>query len=416
MSDDTKTPYHDEEKFPGALANHPLGGKHQENGTAVLVADDGVNRERGIIGTMWKVVTWLDSFGVEVRGIERVPPDARHHTSIADAMWLWMSANFTISTFSLGSLGPVRKLSLIGPYCLLKVIFIIMLGEGAQYMTSAPLQSGPVEAANVLSFGAAIAGFALGWTSLAADYTVNFPVEASSTSVFIYTYIGLNIPLIFVEILGAAMMTTFGAKPSWGALYDENGLGGLLFAPLSPMEGFGRFLLVILALSIVANNIPNMYSFALTFQAFGKLAQQIPRIFLVCFGTVIYIILAIVGADHFESWLDTLLVILSYWLAIYTVILCWEHFYFRRGKWSNYNLDAYNTPSLLPVGYAAAGACAFGIMGAVLGMAQTWYVGVIGKKIGLPEYGGDIGFELSGSFSFITYPIFRTLERRYTGR
>ena len=77
--------------------------------------------------------------------------------------------------------------------------------------------------------------------------------------------------MIFVEILGAAMMvcsillkpcraltipmaqTTFDTKPSWGVLYDDLGLGGLLFAPLSPMGGFGRFLLVILALSIVAN-------------------------------------------------------------------------------------------------------------------------------------------------------------------
>lgn len=29
--------------------------------------------------------------------------------------------------------------------------------------------------------------------------------------------------------------------------------------------------------------------------------------------------------------------------------------------------------------------------GAVLGMAQVWYVGVIGRMIGDPEFGGDIG-------------------------
>lgn len=50
-----------------------------------------------------------------------------------------------------------------------------------------------------------------------------------------------------------------------------------------------------------------MYSFALTFQAFGKYAQSIPRIFLVIIGTAIYIVLAIVGASSFESILDNML-------------------------------------------------------------------------------------------------------------
>lgn len=237
---------------------------------------------------------------------------------------------------------------------------------------------GEVTAANCLSFGGTIAGFALGWTSLAADYTVscvrtlwiprkssrtlsaesdlisaflsfskqvNFPANSNKAKVFIYTYMGLNAPLIFVEVLGAAAMATFAAKSTWEDAYNNYHLGGLLGAPLiGPMGGFGRFLLVLLALSIVswsfrpvrrapkpfpslsnaddplctflhcisrvqvANNVPNMYSFALTFQAFGKYAQSIPRIFLVILGTGIYVALACAGASSFEDVLDTLLV------------------------------------------------------------------------------------------------------------
>lgn len=33
---------------------------------------------------LWKAVLWLDSFGVEMRGVERVPPSARDHTSVKD--------------------------------------------------------------------------------------------------------------------------------------------------------------------------------------------------------------------------------------------------------------------------------------------------------------------------------------------
>jgi len=159
-------------------------------------------------------------------------------------------------------------------------------------------------------------------------------------------------------------------------------------------------------------DIPNMYSFALTFQVLGRYAQVIPRFFLVILGTVIYVILSLAGANHFEEWLDTLLVLLSYWLVIYTIILLEEHFIFRRGKWSNYNVDECTDASKLPLGLAAFFAVSIGIAGAVLGMATPWYVGVLGRKIGDPVFGGDIGFELSGGFTMITYPIFRYIERR----
>jgi len=300
------------------------------------------------------------------------------------------------------------------------IIMLIYLIQIAPHVSSGFADSvGAAEAASVLSFGGTIAGFSFGWTSLAADYTVNFPADSSATKIFAYTYAGLNLPLIVMECLGALAMGTFVNKPSWAAAAEKgNNLGGLLGAPLyGPMGGFGRFLLVILALSIVANNIPNMYSFALTFQAFGKFAQSIPRMFLVVIGTAIYIVLAILGADHFKSTFDTLLVILSYWLMIYSVVLIEEHFIFRKGSFQKgYDLDGWNDRSKLPTGYAALGATAVGAAGVVLGMAQTWYVGVVGMKIGGPPYGGDIGFEMAGAFSAIAYPGLRYLEKKYTGR
>lgn len=62
---------------------------------------------------------------------------------------------------------------------------------------------------------------------------------------------------VLIEILGAAAMTTFTAKETWSNAYTAEGLGGLLGAPLiGPMGGFGRFCMVVLALSIISNNIP----------------------------------------------------------------------------------------------------------------------------------------------------------------
>jgi hypothetical protein len=56
------------------------------------------------------------------------------------------------------------------------------------------------------------------------------------------------------------------------------------------------------------------------------------------------------------------------------------------------------------------------VTGAVLGMSQVWYIGPIGKQIGDPKYGGDIGFELAFGFGFVSYCIFRRIELKHFGR
>ncbi len=71
--------------------------------------------------------------------------------------------------------------------------------------------------------------------------------------------------------------------------------------------------------------------------------------------------------------------------------------------------------SKLPPGIAAVVAFCFGIMGAVLGMAQVWFTGPIGKLCGT-EYGGDVGFELAFAFSATSFCAMRYVEKRYFKR
>jgi len=49
-------------------------------------------------------------------------------------------------------------------------------------------------------------------------------------------------------------------------------------------------------------------------------------------------------------------------------------------------------------------------------MAQVWFKGPIGKMIGLPGYGGDIGFPLAFAFAGVSYVGLRVVERRKFGR
>jgi hypothetical protein len=55
-----------------------------------------------------------------------------------------------------------------------------------------------------------------------------------------------------------------------------------------------------------------------------------------------------------------------------------------------------------------------GIVGAILGIVETFYSEVIAKKIG--DDRGYIGNKLALVLTVISYPILRTLELKYIGR
>jgi purine-cytosine permease-like protein len=218
-------------------------------------------------------------------------------------------------------------------------------------------------------------------------------------------------------MLGAAVMTA-AANPDNGyeSAYISSGIGGLLAAVLvPPLGGFGQFCLVILALSIIANNCPNIYSVSLSLQLMARWTQRVPRFIWTFIGTVVYVAIAIPGYNHFQTVLENFMLIIAYWLAIYEGISLSEHVVFRRGM-SGYRPEHYLDQSKLPPGFAAMLAFCFGAMGAVLGLSQVWYIGPIGKLCGSPPFGGDVGFELAFAFSAISYCVLRYFEKAYFKR
>lgn len=89
-------------------------------------------------------------------------------------------------------------------------------------------------------------------------------------------------------------------------------------------------------------------------------------------------------------------------------VLLIEHFYFRRNKFSTYDITAWDQPSRLPLGYAALASCALSFALVIPSMSQAWYIGPIGAKA------GDLGFEFALAISAILYVPLRTIEKRYT--
>ncbi|HEY6539452.1 MAG TPA: cytosine permease [Ktedonobacteraceae bacterium] len=290
------------------------------------------------------------------------------------------------------------------------IMFLIMFIVGAPHFAIIATPGFSLaEVASFITFGGAVYGFATGWSSYAADYNVNQPENTRPSRVFWLTFLGVFVPCVLLETLGMVFTTGIGNVAAWKAGFGSTGdVGGLLSAVVSPLGGFGKFLLVLLALSIVANNIPNDYSLGLSVQVFGKAFQQVKRYIWTLIGAVIYIIIAIIGSQNFAATLQSFLLDVAYWLGGYAIILVLEHFVFRRGR---YNVDDWNTPSRLPLGWAAIVAIIAGLVGGLLGADQLNFQGFITRHINQPN-GIDLGFEFSVLLAGVVYLILRTIEIR----
>jgi NCS1 nucleoside transporter family len=258
------------------------------------------------------------------------------------------------------------------------IIFLIVLGVFAHSgdFVDIPWETGTAEMGSVLSFGSVIFGFAIGWCSYAADYTVYQPSSQSKIKVFGWTFLGLIVPLLFTQMLGVAVYSATslnGGDNRYAEGYAASSTGGLLGAVLIYHLGdFGKFCLVMLALSIIANNCPNIYSVSLTVQVLGRWIQWVPRFVWTVVATGAYIAIAIPGYSHFESVLDNFMNFIGYWLAIYSGIGLCDHFVFKKG-FKGYAPECYDQPDKLPPGIAAVFAFCCGVIGMVAGMSQVWW-------------------------------------------
>ncbi len=119
------------------------------------------------------------------------------------------------------------------------------------------------------------------------------PSNRPRRKVFLATWLGIFPTLLFTELLGAAIATATtinGGVNSYQQGYEESGVGGLLAAVLFPHVGrFGQFCLVVLALSIVANNCPNIYSVALTLMVMGRWTTKVPRFIWTIVASAVYV-------------------------------------------------------------------------------------------------------------------------------
>lgn len=288
------------------------------------------------------------------------------------------------------------------------LVFIIAAGVGGKHFVNAPVTP-PATLAHIGNYAAAIAGYTLSWSLNSSDYTVYFPPGVSSRRLFIYSYLGIILPTVLLQCLGAAAAISAPSVPAWTAGYTDHNVGGLLNGMLSPTGKLGKAMMLILSLSVASANGPTTYSMCMQFQTLIPRLVTYPRYVFSVFATVLIALLAFVGQHKFYNNLSNFSGLIGSWAGAYVGAILIEHLRFRKRKFANYDVQAWNVPSQLPLGAAALGASVIGFSLAILVMNQVWFKGPFGVMF------GDTTFITAIIVASFHYFFFRRFEKRRRG-
>ncbi|KAI1371590.1 permease for cytosine/purines, uracil, thiamine, allantoin-domain-containing protein [Hypoxylon crocopeplum] len=279
---------------------------------------------------------------------------------------------------------------------------------GSDLYKQAPTE--PATPGGVLSFGMIIASYMIPYACLASDFTTYLNPKFSSVRLFLYGFAGLMIPAVLLMVLGAAIAGAVTSNPEWEAGYEATQVGGVLAAMLSRAGGFGKFVVVILSLTLLGNIAATMYSITLNFQILIPQLVVVPRYMFSVVVTAIVIPVSIKAAEEFFASLENFLALIGYWSAAFVAVLIIEHTVFRQCRYDTYEHDSWNVASRLPLGIAALSASALSFALVIPSMSQVWFEGPIAEK------SGDIGFEIAFVVTAVLYLPLRFFEKKLSGR
>jgi purine-cytosine permease-like protein len=280
------------------------------------------------------------------------------------------------------------------------LVLFVLIGSAGPYFDPTVQSVGEpsVVAANRLSFLSLCLYVPNSWGAAASDF-------------YVYYLVGLWVSFSLVYMLGIGLATGLANNTAWA---DANAVstGGLIVAGFGPLNGFGLFCAVIIALGVIANSIPGTYSAALGCQVMGRCGKAVPRWVWSCILILIELVLAIAGREHLLVVMQNFLALMGYWMEFMVFIVLMEHLIFRRLRPEPIDWARWEDKSHLPIGIAALVAFLLGWLGAVLGMYQIWYTGPIAVLAGP----ADVGVWVGSGFTIISYIPLRYVELRYLKR
>lgn len=295
------------------------------------------------------------------------------------------------------------------------IVFSILFGVAAKHfdLSSPSVGNTSTIIGNRLSFFSICVSAAITYAGLAMDFFVYWPKSTSRPLIFVMTLAGLTLSFTFALVLGIGLAsginTSTAYANAWNNSQGGSGSGALLVeAYAGPLGSFGKFCAVVAALGGIANTIPPTYASGIDFQLLGRYFRRVPRIVWNTFGVVIYTVCALAGRNHLGEIFTNFLALMGYWVAIWVAILAEEHLIFRKASVIHYDWNVWDDKTQLPVGIAALVAFLVGWVGAILCMAQVWWIGPLARLVG--DYGADMGNYVGFSWAALVYPPLRWIE------
>ena len=139
--------------------------------------------------------------------------------------------------------------------------------------------------------------------------------------------------------------------PIWAAA--GAGSGALIVAGFDALGKFGRFCPVIVALGLISNMVPEIYSSGINFQILGRHPAIVPRFVWNFFGPFVVAACALAGRNNLSQIFMNFLALMGYWIAMWIVIAHEEQLIFRRRKSPKYIWSDWDEQEILPIGLAA---------------------------------------------------------------
>ncbi|CAK7221578.1 hypothetical protein SBRCBS47491_004573 [Sporothrix bragantina] len=286
---------------------------------------------------------------------------------------------------------------------------IVATGCGGKYLKEQTVvESSP--AASIVSYGMVVASYMLPWACISSDFFTYLDPKIKPTTVFVYSYAGLVLSTVPLMTLGAAIAGAIANVESWDEGYANNMVGGTLNAMLAPAGGFGKFMTVLLALSLIGNLSATSYAVTLNFSMFIPILGRVPRPIYAVILAGIVIGVGIGASNNFFDNLENFITLIGYWAAAFIGVVLVEHVWFRRRNCNNYDPEDWDDAKRLPLGMAAICSALLSVPLIVPSMSQVWYVGPIAKVT------GDLGFEFAFIVTALLYVPLRMLEKKYSGR
>ncbi len=260
----------------------------------------------------------------------------------------------------------------------LAIVFVVMTTAAAPVAAYAPAGGSLAGVAFMTILAASIP---ISWAPYASDFSRYLAPATSRRQVFLPAFLGMAGACVWAEILGILVTARLSPVSDPVAAFS-NAFGVGYVGPLS----------VLLAVSLLAANAPNLYSSGLSLLA---LDVPVRRWSSVLVGGVLATLLAAWGGASAVAFYQGWLFFVEYWIAPWAAIVLVSFFVFRR-RGAEVEPDRairWSVPALAAYGFA--------ILAAVPFINRTpQFLGPVSRSLGGLDLSNLVSFVLAGAIFY----------------